>query len=366
MRVEAVLLPCSLMLLDEYKMACRGSTVNTNSLPTRRFVQVTTETGLRSQIWTSDLRVTQELYDSRATEEDRKLELHPLEYQLTIDALAKYLPLIASQSITDDAGPAQAAGSTTTSTAPARRRKIADIGGATGTYAFFLAGRGEEVHLRDLSPALLEIATARNAMGVQGDKFDLGKGTHGNLASIQVGNAIDASTLFAPRDTGTFDAVLLLGPLYHLIEAEERQKALQNALDLLKPSGLLFAAFVSQNAHLRDIARRDPSRLVREKNFYETYLQTGKYVRRGDRNAVSYHSRLSEIPPLVQGAGGRVIEIIGIEGILGGGLDKGLVGASQDVVESWVNVMKPLGRQQENLGNADHWLVVIERATNQA
>lgn len=310
----------------------------------------------------SDIQVTQALYDSIAESENQRLRLHPLEYYLTIDALAQYLPLMPDQSGADSGSLVESSGALT---APGLRRKIADIGGATGTYAFFLADRGEEVHLRDLSPGVLEIASAKNEERRQSNKVTQEKGIHGALASIHVGNALDASSLFPSNETGTFDAVLLLGPLYHLIEEEERRTALQNALHLLKQSGVLFAAFVSRNAHLRDIASKDPGRLVREKEFYERYLKTGKYIRKGAKNVESYHATLSEISPLVQGAGGHVIEIIGTEGILGGGLDKGLVGANQDVIESWVNIVRELGRQRENLGNADHWLVVIQKSTTQ-
>ncbi|KLO14160.1 hypothetical protein SCHPADRAFT_903471 [Schizopora paradoxa] len=189
----------------------------------------------------------------------------------------------------------------------------------------------------------------------------------GVLTSIREGNALDARSLFPESFEGTFDAVLLLGPLYHLVAEDERARAIQNALALLKSeTGILFAAFVSKNAHLRDIAMRDPARLVREREFYERYLKTGIYVRRGERNAESYHASLAEIVPLVEKAGGSVLEIVGTEGILGGGLDKQLVGVDRDVLKSWLDVMKEAGRQEHNLGNADHWLVVIKKSAGKS
>lgn len=39
--------------------------------------------------------------------------------------------------------------------------------------------------------------------------------------------------------------VLLMGPLYHLLRREDREKALWEALRVLKPGGLIFASFIS-------------------------------------------------------------------------------------------------------------------------
>jgi ubiquinone/menaquinone biosynthesis C-methylase UbiE len=48
------------------------------------------------------------------------------------------------------------------------------------------------------------------------------------------------------------DAVLLLGPLYHLIKKEDRDKALKEAHRVLKPGGILFAAAITRFASFMD------------------------------------------------------------------------------------------------------------------
>jgi len=297
----------------------------------------------------SDTDVTKSHYDNMAIQEDERLVHHPLEYAMTLDTIERRLDL--------SSGRIGTAGSSSP-------LEIADIGGATGTYAFALADRGCLVHLRDLSPRLLAIASQKQAERAsrRADAADGEKNGSGVLASIGEGNALSARSLFPEDDEGSFDAVLLLGPLYHLLAEDERARAIRNALALLKPAtGVCFAAFVSKNAHLRDIALRDPARLVRERDFYTQYTKTGIYVRRGEKNVESYHATLAEIEPLVEKAGGNVLEIVGTEGLLGGGLDKQLVGADREVLKAWVDVMREAGRQTQNLGNADHWLVVIRK-----
>jgi SAM-dependent methyltransferase len=67
------------------------------------------------------------------------------------------------------------------------------------------------------------------------------------LSSIALG---DARKLDVP--SGTADAVLLLGPLYHLVEHSDRLLALREAWRILKPRGVLFAAAISRFASLID------------------------------------------------------------------------------------------------------------------
>lgn len=49
-------------------------------------------------------------------------------------------------------------------------------------------------------------------------------------------------------DPGTADAVLLLGPLYHLDRRADRRKALAAAARAVRPGGLVFAAAISRCA----------------------------------------------------------------------------------------------------------------------
>ena len=91
---------------------------------------------------------------------------------------------------------------------------VLDVGGGPGAYASWLAGRGYEVHLLDPVPELVEQAR-------QADR---------GITSCGVGDAraLNQKDQFA-------DVVLLLGPLYHLIDASERQRALREAHRVLVP-----------------------------------------------------------------------------------------------------------------------------------
>jgi ubiquinone/menaquinone biosynthesis C-methylase UbiE len=112
---------------------------------------------------------------------------------------------------------------------------IVDVGGAAGVYAFPLAMQGYEVHLID--PVELHLEQARSHAAVSGVA----------LASIALGDARKLEF-----SAGSADAVLMFGPLYHLIEPGDRAQALGEARRILKPGGVLFAAVISRFASFVD------------------------------------------------------------------------------------------------------------------
>jgi SAM-dependent methyltransferase len=119
---------------------------------------------------------------------------------------------------------------------PASPAVVADVGGGPGRYAIWLAERGYRVHLID--PIPLHIEQARAASDAR---------PNATLASAQVG---DARVL--PLPDASADAVLLLGPLYHLPERDDRLKALAEARRVCRPGGVILAAVISRFASTLD------------------------------------------------------------------------------------------------------------------
>jgi SAM-dependent methyltransferase len=108
---------------------------------------------------------------------------------------------------------------------------IADVGGGPGRYAFWLAGLGYRVVHRDVVPLHVEqLRVAAAADPVVGRAIETAVGDARNL------DVADASV----------DAVLLLGPLYHLARRVERVQALQEARRVVRPGGPVFGAAISR------------------------------------------------------------------------------------------------------------------------
>jgi SAM-dependent methyltransferase len=116
---------------------------------------------------------------------------------------------------------------------------IADIGGGPGRYALWLASLGYQVEHRDLMPLHVSQLQA-DAAGMPGIRTAVG----------------DARELDLPD--ASVDAVLLLGPLYHLVTRAERMDAIGEAVRVLRPGGPLFAAAITRWAFRIDgiVAKR--------------------------------------------------------------------------------------------------------------
>ncbi|CAG9983579.1 unnamed protein product [Clonostachys byssicola] len=279
------------------------------------------------------------LYGKIADYENTRLATHPMERELTLRAIREAL---ATSDTTHD-----------------ERKRIADVGGGPGKIAFALADQGHHVDLIDLSPDLIRLAEAeQHRRAASAESLAL-------LGSIGVGDALGR----IPLTKGSYDAVLLLGPLYHLLEETERKQAVENALALAKPQGgLVFCAFVSKEAHLRDLAMRDPERLVKQKEFYAKYLTDGRYERLNESleaQVQSFHTDSGSIRRFFQRHFADVAELVSLrstEGILGGGLDAKLVDADIEVIRAWADLLfEQYSEKEEYLGCADHLLAVLRK-----
>ena len=175
--------------------------------------------------------------------------------------------------------------------APAR---VLDVGGGPGTYVAWLAGRGYEVHLVD--PVPLHVQQAREA------------GAHG----ARVG---DARRLEEPDQS--FDAVLLLGPLYHITERDGRVRALAEARRVVRDRGVVAAAAISRFASLFDGLFRGPLDDPAFRSIVERDLASGQHrnpTSRPDWFTTAFFHHPDELMFEVSQAGLALLELVGLEG----------------------------------------------------
>jgi ubiquinone/menaquinone biosynthesis C-methylase UbiE len=177
---------------------------------------------------------------------------------------------------------------------------ILDVGGAAGVYAFPLSQQGYAVHLID--PVELHLEQARSRAS----------GSGVTLASIGRG---DARRLEVPD--GSVDAVLLLGPLYHLVERSDRLQALREARRVIKRRGVLFAAAVSRFASFIDGLSRgffaDPA----FRSIVATDLASGQHRNPTNHPAyftIAYFHRPEELAAEARDASFHDVEVFAVEG----------------------------------------------------
>ncbi len=245
----------------------------------------------------SDVAAVRSYYDQQPEHEWQRLERRRTEYAVTLRALREYLP----------SPPAQ----------------VLDCGGGPGHYAIELARRGYQITLFDLSSGNLNFAHEKAALACV------------SLAGYEQGTATDLSRF---PDDG-FDAVLLMGPLYHLLEEEARQKALFEAQRVLKAGGVLFAAFISRYAPMRYSAVEDPAWLWQQAEEARMILETGnRPPLPGDVSAfIAHFTHPSEVLPLMQKSRLEVVTVLAVEGLLSKIEDK-VNQLSGTAWEAWVNL----------------------------
>jgi ubiquinone/menaquinone biosynthesis C-methylase UbiE len=255
-------------------------------------------------------------YDDHYEAEWQRLQRHRTEFAVTLRALESYLP-----------------------PPPAT---VLDIGGGPGRYAIELSRRGYQVTLLDISGGNLAYAAKKAA------ESDV------NLAHIILGDATKLPRLPQP----VYDAVLLMGPLYHLLSLAERRQAVREAARVLRLNGPIFAAFVTRFAVLRNIAINTPQEIVTEPERFAQLLDTGVHPSGpAKRYPDFYFIHTDEIRPFMETAGFTTVNLIGCEGIVAGH-EEAINQVQGDLWRAWVALNYRLGQEPALYGAADHLLYI--------
>jgi ubiquinone/menaquinone biosynthesis C-methylase UbiE len=171
--------------------------------------------------------------------------------------------------------------------------RVLDVGGGTGIHAEWLAERGYDVHVID--PVEVHVDRAGRLAGV----------------TASVGDARSLS-----QADGGEDAVLLLGPLYHLRERDERIRALGEARRVARPGAPVVGAGISRYATLMDIGS-DGRLTERVEPFVRHLHETGEF-RGGVVGFTSAYFHLpGELARELADAGLREVRVFGVEGPAG-------------------------------------------------
>jgi SAM-dependent methyltransferase len=205
---------------------------------------------------------------------------------------------------------------------PAAPAVVADIGGGPGRYTLWLADNGYVVEHRDLMPLHIE-------------QLNASRGAHQAIrARVADARALDLAD-------ESVDAVLLLGPVYHLRRRSERILALREAWRVVKPGGPVFVAAISRWA-----PRLDGELLSR---MYETYPEVRELTRAVDRTGwmpplyagsfSAYCHRPGQLRAEIRRAGFDVADLVCVEG------------------PAYL-----LGDLAERMADPRHWQVVLDTA----
>lgn len=221
---------------------------------------------------------------------------------------------------------------------------IADIGGGPGAYALWLAGLGYQVVHRDAMP--LHVRQLAEAAG-------LAAGIDSRVGDARRLDLGDASV----------DAVLLLGPLYHLEHEAERLLALREAGRVVRPGGPVFAAAISRWAVRQDAVLRERVYLKypQVEPMLDELERTGLIPALFPGSFTAVTHRPQQLVEEVRAAGLAVADLVCVEGaaFLLEDLDERMADAG-----AWrvvLDAARALERVPELMGNGPHLLVTASR-----
>lgn len=255
-------------------------------------------------------------YNENAGTEWERLLRHRIEFEVTCMALNEYI---------------------------SGNSRILDIGGGPGRYSIYLAKKGNRVTLTDLASENLKL-------GIQEAKKCEVK-----FEDVIELNALNLSCL----ENECYDVVLLMGPLYHLLNLDDRKKAVTEALRVLKPGGIIFSAFISRYAPVIDLLKNYPKYISDYEKTLFSLIKNGENIESEENPGFTdaYFSTPDEAISLMENAGLKTLRFSAVEGFVGITENK-LYELDEKEFKKWIELIYKVGNDPNCIGISEHLLYV--------
>jgi SAM-dependent methyltransferase len=219
--------------------------------------------------------------------------------------------------------------------------QLLDVGGATGVYAGPLAEAGYDVRLIDPIPE--QVAVAATLVGVR----------------AEVGDVRDL-----PVRDASVDAVLLLGPLYHLLDRADRVRAFREAHRVVRPGGAIIAATINRYASLFDAFAKGYSTDPEFMAILDRTMATGRHRGTADGRyfTSAYFHEPMEAAEEAREAGLTVVKVVAVESPLwmsGAQIVATLDDPAQ--VSHLIRLLREVEQEPTLLGASSHVITVARR-----
>lgn len=268
-----------------------------------------------------NIETVRQFYNQGAEKEWERLETrHPFEFRLTTWMMDRYVRPGDS---------------------------ILDIGGGPGRYSIHYAEKGCAVALVDLAEENAAFARekAREA---------------GVPLAAYAKNCLELDGL----GLGQFDHVFLMGPLYHLLEEEERVQAVEAALRRLKPGGKLYASFILVFGGVLYDLKNSGNVVPDHRNpgiapAFDAVV-TGEDFRNTAGFTDSYLWHWRNILPFMEQFGLKKLHLFGQEGILSPN-EPQILEREPEEIGQWLELAKKYLEVPELLAFSEHAMYIGEK-----
>jgi ubiquinone/menaquinone biosynthesis C-methylase UbiE len=261
-------------------------------------------------------------YTAFGEREWTRLDREPIEFLVNFHYITQYLP---------------------------KEGRILDNGAGPGKYSMELAKMGLQVTLTDLTPKLVSIAQKKASE----------QGIYESFDGFYVADAQNLSQL----EDSSFDASLMLGPMYHLQKNEGRIRAINELHRVTKKNGYVFVAFRSRINHMI-YSLMNPNHWKPNDNFdsINNFMETGIFNHSDEhRFTGAYFYHLDDIKPFMESNGFQTIDLIGSTNV-GALLNEGQLNhwKEKDNKEytKFINLLIQTAKDPSVLGMSSHLLYI--------
>lgn len=151
-----------------------------------------------------------------------------------------------------------------------------------------------------------------------------------------------------------YDVILLMGPLYHLIEQTDRKAVVEGVLRLLKPKGIIVASFISNYAPILDhLKSLYPIKSIEKLlGFLKDGISLGE-----EGFTTAYFTSHEEAKELMNSFGLEELVFAGVENIL---CPKEIEANELEESEynKWLEIVYKLSQDENLLGMSEHYLYI--------
>jgi S-adenosylmethionine-dependent methyltransferase len=225
--------------------------------------------------------------------------------------------------------------------------RILDIGGGPGRYSIYYAKRGCDVTLVDLSEENINLAKEK-----------------ANEENVNIAMYAENCLNLDAMPLGQFDHVFLMGPLYHLTDIEDRKKAVQLAIQKLKPNGILYCSFILSFAGVLYDLKNGPGFLPQDlqneftRKLIDSIVSGNDYVGPAFTSVCFINQR--QIEPFMSQFPLKKLHLFGQEGILA--LNEHQVKTfPKEEYDLWIETAKKFLELPEFLAYSEHAMYIGEK-----
>jgi len=222
---------------------------------------------------------------------------------------------------------------------------LTELGAATGRYSLHYAAHGCSVTAVELVPELVSVLVRKT----EAHAFDI---------SIHEANATTVPFI----SDNSQDVVLILGPLYHIQNGDERHAVLSEANRILKPGGIVAVAYISRYFVAGLLAKMSPRFVVPSvlHELNETGLVNNKEADPFFRTG--YFSTPYEMEELVTNAQFDVKEHISTDGF-GRYISSEVNALDEASYQNWLDYHLSTCHEPSLLGSSNHGLVIAQKSS---